>query len=139
MSRREIRDSAFKLVFEQLLRDDDIQELYDIAEEIDEIIVNEDVKKIVEGTLAHAEELDGIISNYSKSRSLARISKLNIAILRIALYESLYDENTPMNAAISEAVKLAMTYTYQEDASFINGLLGAYSRDTAKKEDKENA
>ena len=42
MSRREIRDSAFKLVFEQLLRDDDIQELYDIAEEIDEIIVNED-------------------------------------------------------------------------------------------------
>jgi N utilization substance protein B len=44
-----------------------------------------------------------------------------------------------MNAAISEAVKLAMTYTYQEDASFINGLLGAYSRDAAKKEDKENA
>ena len=138
MSRREIRESAFKLVFEQLLRDDDIQELYDIAEEIDEIIVNEDVKKIVEGTLAHAEELDGIISNYSKSRSLARISKLNITILRIALYESLYDENTPMNAAISEAVNLANTYSYAEDSKFINGVLGAFSRDQGKKAD-ENA
>lgn len=132
MTRREIRDSAFKLVFEQLLRDDDIQELYDIAEEIDEITVNDEVKKIVEGTLEHAEELDGIISGYSKSRSIARISKLNLAILRIALYESIYDDNTPMNAAISEAIRLSMNYTYQEDTSFINGVLGAFSRDRQK-------
>lgn len=138
MTRREIRDSAFKLVFEQLLRDDDINELYEIAEEIDEITVNDEVKKIVEGTLSHAEELDGIISRYSRSRSITRISKLNIAILRIAMYESLYDENTPMNAAISEAIKLSMMYTYQEDTAFINGVLGAFSRDM-QKEDNENA
>ena len=138
MTRREIRDSAFKLVFEQLLRDDDINELYEIAEEIDEITVNDEVKKIVEGTRAHADELDGIISGYSKSRAVSRISKLNLAILRIALYESLYDDNTPMNAAISEAIKLSMTYTYQEDTSFINGVLGAFSRDR-QKEDVKNA
>jgi len=132
MSRRDIRDSAFKLVFEQLLRDDDINELYDIAEEIDEITINDEVKKIVEGTIAHAEELDGIIAGYSKSRAVSRISKLNLAILRIALYESIYDDNTPMNAAISEAINLSMTYTYQEDTSFINGVLGAFSRDRQK-------
>ena len=135
MSRREIRDSAFKLVFEQLLRDDDINELYDIAEEIEEITVNDDVKKIVEGTIAHADELDEIISRYSKSRSIARISKLNLAILRIAMYESIYDDNTPMNAAISEAIKLSMMYTYQEDTAFINGVLGAFSRDRQKNEE----
>ena len=127
MTRREIRDSAFKLVFEQLLRDDDINELYDIAEEIEEITVNDDVKKIVEGTIAHADELDEIISRYSKSRSIARISKLNLAILRIAMYESIYDDNTPMNAAISEAIKLSM--------AFINGVLGAFSRDRQKNEE----
>jgi len=138
MTRREIRDSAFKLVFEQLLRDDDINELYEIAEEIDEITVNEEVKKIVEGTLEHAEELDGIISKYSKSRSISRISKLNLAILRIAMYESLYDDNTPMNAAISEAIKLSMMYTYKEDTAFINGVLGAFSRDS-QKEEKQDA
>lgn len=134
MTRREIRDSAFKLVFEQLLRDDNIEELYEIAEEIEEITVNDEVKKLVEGTMAHSEELDSIISGYSKSRSVARISKLNLAILRIALYESIYDDNTPMNAAISEAIKLSMTYTYQEDTSFINGVLGAFSRDHKKGE-----
>ncbi len=139
MSRRDIRDSAFKLVFEQLLRDDDIQELYDIAEEIDEITVNDEVKEIVEGTLAHADELDAIISGYSKSRAVSRISKLNLAILRIALYECLYDDNTPMNAAISEAIKLSMTYTYQEDTSFINGVLGAFSRDQQKKNGEADA
>ena len=138
MTRREIRDSAFKLVFEQLLRDDDINELYEIAEEIEEITVNEEVKKIVEGTLEHSEELDGIISKYSKSRSISRISKLNLAILRIAMYESLYDDNTPMNAAISEAIKLSMMYTYKEDTAFINGVLGAFSRDS-QKEDRKNA
>lgn len=137
MTRREIRDSAFKLVFEQLLRDDDINELYEIAEEIEEITVNDEVKKIVEGTLTHAEELDSIIAKYSKSRSISRISKLNLAILRIAMYESLYDDNTPMNAAISEAIQLSMMYTYQEDTAFINGVLGAFSRDTRKEENAD--
>jgi len=132
MNRREIRDSAFKLVFEKLLRHDDLQELYDTAEEIDEISVNAEVKKIVEGTLEHSEEIDGIISKYSRSRSISRISKLNLAILKIAIYESLYDENTPVNAAISEAINLSDTYSFKEDTSFINGLLGAFSRDMAK-------
>ncbi len=137
MTRREIRDNAFKLVFEQLLRDDDINELYDIAEEIEEINVNDDVKKIVGGTIEHREELDRIISGYSKSRSIARISKLNLAILRIALYECIYDDRTPVNAAISEAVNLAEIYAYPEDISFINGVLGAFSRDFKKEENKD--
>lgn len=127
--RSEIRDSAFKLIFEQLLRDDDIQELYEIAEEVDEIIVDDEVRKMVDGTLAHVEELDGIIEKYSQSRKLSRISKLNHAILRLALYECIYDEKTPDNAAISEAINLATVYSYKEDASFINGLLGAFHRD----------
>ncbi|MBO4877760.1 MAG: transcription antitermination factor NusB [Ruminococcus sp.] len=137
MTRREIRDSAFKLIFEKLLRDDDIYELYAIAEEIDEITVNDEVKKLVEGTLEHAEEIDAIISGYSKSRAVSRISKLNLAILRIAMFEALYDENTPMNAAISEAVALAGTYTYKEDIAFINGVLGAFSRDRQSEEDSD--
>lgn len=137
MTRSEIRDSAFKLVFEQLLRDDDIQELYDIAEEIEEITVNDDVKAIVDGTLAHSSEIDTIIESYSKSRKLSRISKLNHAILKIAIYECLYDERTPDNAAISEAIKLAGEYAFREDMNFINGVLGAFSRDRAKGE--ENA
>ena len=137
MTRSEVRDSAFKLIFEQLLRSDDIEELYGIADEIEEITVNDEVRSIVDGTLAHSTELDEIIESYSKSRKLSRISKLNHAVLRIAIYECLYDDKTPDNAAISEAIKLAGTYAYREDVNFINGVLGAFSRDRAK--DSENA
>lgn len=130
MTRREIRDNAFKIIFETLLRDDSLEELYAVAETVDEITVNDDVKKIVEGTYSHSEELDEIISKYSKSRIVSRISKLNLAILRIALYEAIYDERTPVNVAINEAVILSKAYTFKEDTSFINGVLGAFSRDT---------
>lgn len=135
MTRSEVRDSALKLVFENFLRDDDIQELYDIAEEIDEITVNDDVKRIVEGTIAHGGEIDSIIENYSRSRKLSRISKLNHAILRIAIYECLYEDEdiTPDNVAISEAIKLAGEYAFREDMKFINGVLGSFSRDREKE------
>lgn len=128
MTRREIRDSAFKLLFETLLRDDPLEELYAIAEGIDEIIVNDAVKELVEGVLTHAEELDQTVESFSPKRTLSRIAKMNLAILRLGLYEILYDSGTPMNAAIHEAVLLAQTYGCAEDVSFVNGILGAYSR-----------
>ena len=58
----------------------------------------------------------------------ARIAKINIAILRIAFYEILYNDKIPANAAVNEAVLLAQNYTYKEDVSFINGILGSYTR-----------
>lgn len=137
MTRREVRDCAFKLIFEQLLRGDDIEELYDIANEVDEITVDDQVRALTDGVLEHSAELDDIIAKYSKSRAVSRISKLNHAILRVALYESIYDDNTPMNAAISEAIKLSQIYTYQEDTSFINGVLGAFSRDFSGAKETE--
>lgn len=136
MLRRETRENAFKLVFEKLLRDDDINELYEIAEEVEEITLSDDVKKIVGGTIEHSQEIEEIISGYSKSRSIARISKLNLAILKIAIYEALYDEKVPVNIAINEAVILAQIYAYPEDISFINGVLGAFARDRKSEEEK---
>ncbi|MBR6107053.1 MAG: transcription antitermination factor NusB [Oscillospiraceae bacterium] len=131
-TRREIRDSAMKLLFEKSLRDDPIESLYEIAEEIDEIIVNDAVRELVDGTLAHLGELDETIQRFSKKRSISRISKLNLTILRLAMFEILYDDGTPTNAAVSEAILLAETYTASEDdIRFINGLLGAYTKELA--------
>ena len=61
ISRREIRDSAMKLLFETSMRDDPIDTLYEIAEEIDEITVNDAVRTLVDGTLAHLDELDELL------------------------------------------------------------------------------
>ncbi len=132
-TRREIRDSAMKLLFETTLRDDPIEELYKIAEEIEEIIICKQVKELVDGTLAHRDTLDAVIEKYSPKRTISRISKLTISILRLAIYEINYDDGTPTNAAISEAVSLAETYSCSsDDVRFINGLLGAYARDIQK-------
>ena len=129
MNRREVRDCAFKIIFESLLRDDTIEELYEIANEIEEITVNDKVKEIVEGVVNNAEKLDELIIKFSPKRNINRISKINLAILKIALYEILFDELTPTNVAINEAVQLAKTYSQSEDVAFVNGLLGTYSRE----------
>ncbi len=81
MTRREVRDCAFKIVFEQLLRNDDVEELFEIADEVDEITVDDQVRGLVLGVVEHAEELDAIIGKYSKSRAVSRISKLMRRIL----------------------------------------------------------
>ena len=128
MTRREVRDSAFKIIYESLLRDDSIEELYEMAEGIEEIPIDDEVKEMVNGVLSKSDELDSIISQYSKKRVFARIAKINIAILRIAFYEILYNDKIPTNAAVHEAVVLAQNYSYKEDVGFVNGILGSYSR-----------
>lgn len=139
ITRRDIRDSAMKLLFETTMRDDPIETLYHIADEIDEIIVNDDVRELVNGTLAHQAEFDELIQKYSPKRSISRIPKLTLTILRLAMYEIGYDDGTPTNAAIAEAVSLAENYTYyEEDVRFLNGLLGAYARDLEAKESAES-
>ena len=138
MTRREIRDNAFILVFENLLRDDPINRLYEEAEESDKVTVNDEVKKLVDGVVEHAEELDEKISAFSKTRSISRISKINVAVLRIAVYEILYDDMTPTNAAISEAVLLSEKYAYKEDTSFVNGVLSSFAKSLSNEEAPAN-
>lgn len=128
MTRREIRECAFYIVFEKSLRDDPIEDLYELVEEIVEFEIGDKVKEIVRGVLDHEEEIDNIISQYSTKRTILRIPKVSLAILRIAVYEALYDEMTPVNAAISEAVLLSQAYSYKEDTGFVNGVLSSFAK-----------
>lgn len=132
MTRHETRECAFYILFEMQFQNDTAEELFQVAEEADLLPITDAVKEMVNGVVAHEAELDGIISAYSTKRVINRISKINLSILRLALYEIRYDAQMPMNAAIAEAISLAKAYGYQEDISFINGVLGNYARDHAK-------
>ena len=128
VKRRDVRESAFLLTFEMLFRNDNIDELIEIAKENDAIIINDEVVELARGIEEKSDVLDEIISSYSNKRAVNRIPKINLAILRLASYEANYDEKVPVNVAISEAVALAEKYAYDSDISFVNGVLGAYSR-----------
>lgn len=82
----------------------------------------------VKGVAEHLEELDAYIENNAKGWTLSRLSRITIAILRLAIYEMYYVEDVPVGAAINEAVELAKVYDSDEAASFINGVLGAVAR-----------
>ena len=82
----------------------------------------------VNGVAEHLEELDAYIENNAKGWTLSRLSRITIAILRLAIYEMYYVEDVPVGAAINEAVELAKVYDSDEAASFINGVLGAIAR-----------
>ena len=128
LSRRSIRESAFLIIYERSFENYELDELFDIARESENIRVNDDVIKTVRGVFEHLDELDNIISQYSQKRSIERIPKINLSILRLAIYEAKYSDNVPVNVAISEAVAIAEKYAFDSDAKFINGALGAFSR-----------
>ncbi|MDD6429799.1 MAG: transcription antitermination factor NusB, partial [Ruminococcus sp.] len=121
MTRHETRECAFYILFEMQFQNDTAEELFQVAEEADLLPITDAVKEMVNGVVAHEAELDEIISAYSTKRVINRIPKVNLSILRLALYEIRYDAQMPMNAAIAEAISLAKAYGYQEDISFING------------------
>ena len=135
IKRREIRESAFLLIFEKLFRqDEELDDIFMSAMEVNEITVNDDVKKLVEGVCDKQEEIDGIIGKFSNKRTVERIPKINLAILRLAIYEAMYEESVPVNVAISEAVALAGKYALEPDVSFVNGVLGSFAKEQEAKQ-----
>ena len=132
-SRRENRESAFILIFEKMFRDDSIEEIIELADNIDDISINSDVINIFEQCTEKSLQLDEIITKYSAKRSIDRIPKVNLALLRLALYETIFDERVPLSVAINESVLLAKKYAQEPDVAFINGVLGAYARDNEEK------
>lgn len=134
--RREVRQAAFLLSFEKMFLDDDLDKIFESAEELGEFIpVNDEVKSLVRSIFDKQEELDSIISKYSDKRAVSRIPKVDLTALRLAIYEALYDEKVPVNVAISEAVALTEKYALEPDIAFVNGLLGSFAKDIKKDED----
>lgn len=127
MNRIKEREQAFFLIFQNqfnAISDDDGISLY--SENVEE--VGEYAKEVYRGVLEHKEELDEIIALFSNGWKLNRIPKVNLSILRLAVYEMKYNNDVPDSIAINEAVELAKKYSGKEDSAFINGILGAYSR-----------
>lgn len=129
MNRIQQREQAFFLLFQNQFHMNDEStdnsiELY--SENVEE--VGDYAKELYNGVIANQNELDEIIASFSNGWKIARIPKVNLAILRLAIYEMKFVENVPDSVAINEAVELCKKYASKEDSSFVNGILGSFSR-----------
>ena len=137
-SRRQVREAAFLLSFEKMFRDDPLDVIFEAAKEVDDFEFDDEAKELVRTICEKSDELDGIISEFSDKRAVSRIPKVNLAILRIAIYEAIYDDRVPVNVAISEAVRLTQLYALNSDISFVNGVLGSFSKSDHVKDKADN-
>lgn len=90
------------------------------------------IVSVVTGVADKLEELDNTIRETAQGWSFKRLSRITVAILRLAIFEMRYVDDVPAGAAINEAVELAKVYDSPEAASFINGILGTVSRTIAE-------
>ena len=129
LNRRSSREAVLGLIFEnEFGLYDDKTELYENAVAARGIEENEYIRTLYFGILEKQNELDAYIEKYAKGRTLARISKIAKAVMRISIYEMLYIDDIPASVSINEAVELAKKYGGEDDAPFVNGVLGGVAR-----------
>ena len=128
LSRPEVREGAFLELY-QISFGTTLEEIDELNSEAFDLAKNEQTDELVRGVIEHDEEICEIIGKYSNKRSVSRIAKVNLTILKIAVYEMKYCDRVPNAAAINEAVELAKKYSLKKDSGFINGILNSYMRD----------
>lgn len=144
MTRSNAREIAVHLIYacecsgqsaKEVLESRLLQEYYDGLSIENEIYSERPNRKqsdylhqVVQGVEQKRYELEQIISEFSIGWNISRISRLAKAIMELAIFETLYVEDVPMNVAIHEAVVLSQKYEEEETVSFVNGVLGAFSR-----------
>ena len=144
MTRTTAREIAMHLIYEMEYHDDLPEEILQkvfheeyyprLAEESDLYQEKPNAKQLsyiencLRGVYVKKQEIDGIIENYAVGWKIGRISKVSLAVLRLAVYEILYVEDAPTGAVINEAVEIARRYEEEDKVSFINGILGSFAR-----------
>lgn len=138
MTRSEAREQAFILVFEKSFNQSDtLDNIIANAQAGRDFVVDKFSYALAQQAYDHLEQVDGVIEKYSTKWKLDRIVKVSLAILRMSISEMLYLEDIPVSVSINEAVELAKKYATEDDASFVNGVLGAVAKDLEQmKEEK---
>ena len=128
MKRRDARESAFLLIFEKMFREESMSEIIDTAVESRAVVLDDYSKALVLKVEEVCEELDSSIEMFLDKWKLNRIPKVTLAVFRLAVCELKYFPDIPVKVTINEAIELAKKYASEEDAAYINGVLGSYIR-----------
>ena len=130
LTRREEREQAFILLFEKSFNPEtEIQELYETAIENEIICESEFSKNLAVKVTENVEAIDAVIEKYSVKWKMSRISKVALAVMRLAICEILFYDDIPVGVSINEAVELCKKYASKDDYSFVNGILSSIAKE----------
>jgi len=132
MNRRSLREQVFKLLFrvEFILKEEMEEQCRLFLEHEDVEIAEQDADHIVgKYTAIHEklEEIDGALNEKVEGWDTGRMGKVDLTILRLAVYEILFDETIPTGVAINEAVELAKKFGQDSSPAFVNGVLAKFA------------
>ena len=128
MSRRKLRENIFKLLFlREFNSEDEMSEqlalFFDAIADVSDTD-QQYMQEKYEQVQVRLEAIDEILNKNASGWTTTRMSKVDLAILRLAVYEVKFDEDVPVSAAINEAVELAKRFGGDESSVFVNGILG---------------
>ncbi len=127
--RRRSREQSFIVLFEKSFNEDQsFDEIVEIAIESEVIEKDSFMNAIIKAADENITEIDAEIEKNLKGWSKSRISKVSLALLRMAIAEMKYLDEVPVGVSINEAVEICKIYGSDEDKSFINGVLGSVAR-----------
>jgi N utilization substance protein B len=134
MTRREAREAAISMLFAiGYTPDKDAETILGEYESDFDGKTDPYVKAAVEGVLSHLTELDAAIGEAAVGWTMSRISRISMAILRLACYELLYMPEIPVRVSINEAIELSKSYDEEKAYSFVNGVLNRIKESDAVK------
>ena len=129
MTRSEAREQAFILIFEKMFNPElTLEEMKEFAQESELFALDKFAEKIVICVNENEAAIDETIKSCLKGWTIARIPRVSLALLRLAVAEIMYFENVPDKVSANEAVELAKKYAGEKDVPFINGVLGSVIR-----------
>ena len=131
MDRSLAREIAMKMLYAASLGgEESMSEVLEQSEQADTL--SDSDKTFLEnwtyGVRARQQELDEIVAQYAQGWALNRLAKVDLTILRMAVYEMLYMPEIPVGATVNEAVELAKRFGEEKSPGFINGILGSVAR-----------
>lgn len=136
MSRKLAREETMKLLYQMDMNNDFSFEVADLYIELNEFLEDEIeyINHAVDIIINNLDKIDLEIEKYIKGWSLYRLAKVDLAILRISIYELIYRDDIPVEVSINEAIEIAKKFSTDESSKFINGILGSFVRKGAKNE-----
>ncbi len=130
ITRREEREQAFILLFEKSFNEEmSVSELYETALENEIIVESEFAKNLALKVIENLETVDEAIERNSVKWKMNRISKVALAVMRLAICEILFYDDIPVGVSINEAVELCKKYASKDDYSFVNGILSSIAKE----------